>query len=84
MCVCFMSFSDAKVVLDRDSPLYLEWSLDNILSPSSKVEVDGQMNLAVGEKEVKKVLLEQNVQGIAEVDIDPDRVEVIGCFSIFT
>ncbi|OVA01962.1 RNA recognition motif domain [Macleaya cordata] len=59
----------------KDAPLYLEWAPDNILSPSSTSEADAQNNGIVGEKDVKRVLLEQRVEGISEVDIDPDRVE---------
>nr|DAD24360.1 TPA_asm: hypothetical protein HUJ06_025824 [Nelumbo nucifera] len=58
----------------KDAPLYLEWAPENILSPSSTSETE-QTNDIVGEKDVKRVLLEQRVEGISEVDIDPDRVE---------
>lgn len=30
----------------------------------------------VGEHDAKKAILEQHVEGISDVDVDPDRVEV--------
>ncbi|XP_068634318.1 uncharacterized protein [Aristolochia californica] len=59
----------------KDAPLYLEWAPSDILVPGGKGEAESQKNPVVGEKEVKRILLEQSVQGISEVDIDPDRVE---------
>ncbi|KAG9455284.1 hypothetical protein H6P81_008188 [Aristolochia fimbriata] len=59
----------------RDAPLYLEWASSDILIPGSKGEAEPRKNSVVGEKEVKKILLEQSVQGIPEEDLDPDRVE---------
>ncbi|XP_058072276.1 multiple RNA-binding domain-containing protein 1 [Magnolia sinica] len=58
----------------KDGPLYLEWAPSNILSPSSKSETGGQKDV-IGEKDVKRVLLEQQVEEISEEDTDPDRVE---------
>jgi len=34
------------------------------------------MNGAIGENDAKRQILEQNVERITDVDIDPDRVEV--------
>lgn len=34
------------------------------------------MDAAVGEHDAKRVILEQSVEGISEMDIDPDRIEV--------
>ncbi|XP_043690007.1 multiple RNA-binding domain-containing protein 1-like isoform X2 [Telopea speciosissima] len=59
----------------KDAPLYLEWAPNNILSLSATSETKSQSNVIVGEKDVKRVLLEQRVEGLSEVDIDPDRVE---------
>ncbi|XP_077244389.1 nucleotide/nucleic acid binding protein [Tasmannia lanceolata] len=59
----------------KDAPLYLEWATDNILCSSSTTETDGKNNVIVSQQDVTRVLLEQHVQGISEVDIDPDRVE---------
>ena len=54
--------------------LYLEWAPSNILSPKTALETD-IVNNVVGEKEIKRVLLEQAVEA-PENDLDPDRVEV--------
>ena len=59
----------------RDRPLYLERAPSNILSSSTALKTEAQ-NDAVGEKDVKRVLIEQCVEGISGEDIDPDRVEV--------
>ncbi|KAK1304495.1 Polyadenylate-binding protein RBP47C' [Acorus calamus] len=59
----------------KDAPLYLEWAPSEILSLNPSSETDKQNNAVVGEKDVKKMLLEQSVEGISEEDIDPDRVE---------
>ncbi|XP_038980805.1 multiple RNA-binding domain-containing protein 1 [Phoenix dactylifera] len=58
----------------KDAPLYLEWAPADILSPNPTSESEEQKNV-VGEQNVKKVLLEQSVEGLPEEDIDPDRVE---------
>lgn len=59
----------------RDSPLYLEWAPDDILSPNATLGMDEEKN-TVGEKETKTVLLDQTVDEVSEVYLDPDRVEV--------
>ncbi|KAI3925857.1 hypothetical protein MKW92_019338 [Papaver armeniacum] len=59
----------------KDAPLYLEWAPGNILSPSSTSEADAQKYGVVGEKDVKRAIIEQGVEAISEVDVDPDRVE---------
>ncbi|RWR88657.1 RNA recognition motif domain-containing protein [Cinnamomum micranthum f. kanehirae] len=58
----------------KDRPLYLERAPSNILSSSTSLKTEAQNN-AVGEKDVKRVLIEQCVEGISGEDIDPDRVE---------
>ncbi|XAR56187.1 hypothetical protein NMG60_11036565 [Bertholletia excelsa] len=57
----------------KDAPLYLEWAPGNILDQSTPS--DDTNNNIVGENEVKRVLLEQQVKGIADADLDPDRIE---------
>ncbi|XP_059446252.1 multiple RNA-binding domain-containing protein 1 [Corylus avellana] len=58
----------------KDGPLYLEWAPDNILSQSSTSKTDEKDN-AIGEHDAKRVILEQQVEGLNDVDIDPDRIE---------
>ncbi|XP_009772604.1 multiple RNA-binding domain-containing protein 1 [Nicotiana sylvestris] len=55
----------------KDTPLYLEWAPGNILDQTS----DSKNTLIVGEDDAKRVLLEQQVEGITDPDVDPDRVE---------
>jgi multiple RNA-binding domain-containing protein 1 len=59
----------------RDTPLYLEWAPENILSPTS-APVDEEEKNEVGERIVTKANIEQTVEGVSAEDIDPDRVEV--------
>ncbi|TYJ13414.1 hypothetical protein E1A91_A10G050600v1 [Gossypium mustelinum] len=59
----------------KDAPLYLEWAPDNVLNKSSASEGDKKNNVAVGEHDVKRAILEQHVEGISDADIDPDRIE---------
>ncbi|KAL0352641.1 UNVERIFIED_CONTAM: putative RNA-binding protein 19 [Sesamum angustifolium] len=56
----------------KDAPLYLEWAPGNILSPTSPV---GD-NKVVGEHDVKRALLEQEVEETTDADVDLDRIEV--------
>ncbi|KAI4297016.1 hypothetical protein L6164_036928 [Bauhinia variegata] len=63
----------------KDAPLYLEWAPSNVLSQSSTSK-DNEMNSAVGANDVKRLILEQNVEGISDADIDPDRVEARSLF----
>ncbi|TVU15799.1 hypothetical protein EJB05_39337 [Eragrostis curvula] len=58
----------------KDTPLYLEWAPENILSPNS-THVDEDENTAVGERIVTKAIVEQTVEGVSAEEIDPDRVE---------
>nr|CAD1827624.1 unnamed protein product [Ananas comosus var. bracteatus] len=58
----------------QDAPLYLEWAPENIFCPTEPSACEEQKNV-VGEKNVKKVLVEESLEGIPEEDIDPDRVE---------
>lgn len=56
----------------KDAPLYLEWAPANILSQGT---VDNSSTNIVGEHDAKRFMLEQEVGGITDGDIDPDRVE---------
>ncbi|KAF5752818.1 multiple RNA-binding domain-containing protein 1-like isoform X2 [Tripterygium wilfordii] len=58
----------------KDAPLYLEWAPGDILSQNSASESDN-VNAVVGERDPKLVMLEQHVEGISDMDMDPDRVE---------
>ncbi|KAL7120560.1 hypothetical protein ACP275_02G129100 [Erythranthe tilingii] len=55
----------------KDAPLYLEWAPGNILSETSAV---GD-NEVVGGHDVKRALLEQQVEDTTDADVDPDRIE---------
>ncbi|KAK8664519.1 hypothetical protein V6N13_084305 [Hibiscus sabdariffa] len=59
----------------KDAPLYLEWAPDNVLNKSSATEGNKKSDAAVGEHDVKRAILEQQVEGISDADIDPDRIE---------
>ncbi|GAB2284110.1 hypothetical protein Dimus_018581 [Dionaea muscipula] len=59
----------------KDAPLYLEWAPNDVLSQSTSSRDQTKGNLTVGEHEVKKLLLEQVVEGILDVDVDPERIE---------
>ncbi|XP_064986006.1 multiple RNA-binding domain-containing protein 1-like [Musa acuminata AAA Group] len=58
----------------KDVPLYLEWAPGDILSSNPKSQ-NGEKISVIGEEHVKKVLLEQSVEGIPEEEIDPDKME---------
>ncbi|KAF8041941.1 hypothetical protein BT93_A0520 [Corymbia citriodora subsp. variegata] len=57
----------------KDAPLYLEWAPGNVLNPTTKS--NGNNRAVVGEQDAKRVLLEQHVEGLSDVDVDPDRIE---------
>lgn len=59
----------------RAAPLYLEWAPSDVLSPKSQSKND-EVNNGIAEKDVKRVILEKDVEKISDVDIDPDRIEV--------
>jgi multiple RNA-binding domain-containing protein 1 len=59
----------------RDTPLYLEWAPDNILSPTSTHVEEEEMN-TIGERIITKAIVDQTVEGVSAEEIDPDRVEV--------
>ncbi|KAL2317837.1 hypothetical protein Fmac_031713 [Flemingia macrophylla] len=63
----------------KDAPLYLEWAPSDILSQSSTSK-SNEMNGAIGENDAKRQILEQHVERISDVDIDPDRVEARSLF----
>ncbi|XP_060191677.1 uncharacterized protein LOC132621427 isoform X2 [Lycium barbarum] len=54
----------------KDTPLYLEWAPGNILDQTSDSK-----NALIVEDDAKRVLLEQQVEGVTDADVDPDRVE---------
>ncbi|KAF7803955.1 multiple RNA-binding domain-containing protein 1 [Senna tora] len=58
----------------KDAPLYLEWAPSNILIHSSTSK-NNEKSGPIGEKDVKRQMLEQQVEGISYMDIDHDRVE---------
>ncbi|XP_066348229.1 uncharacterized protein [Miscanthus floridulus] len=58
----------------KDTPLYLEWAPENILSATS-APVDEEEKNEVGERIVTKANIEQTVEGVSAEEIDPDRVE---------
>ena len=64
----------------RDTPLYLEWAPDNILSPTS-THVEEEETNTIGERIITKAIVDQTVEGVSAEEIDPDRVEVGAAFS---
>lgn len=58
----------------KDTPLYLEWAPENILSPTS-APVDEEVKNEVGERILTKANIDQTVEGVSAEEIDPDRVE---------
>lgn len=60
----------------------MEWAPGNILSQNAPSGNDASRSVIVGEHDAKRMLLEQQVEGIAGVDIDPDRVEVCHFFVV--
>lgn len=56
-------------------PLYLEWAPSDVLSQSSTSKGNRKNDAVVGEHDAKRALLEQYMEGVTDVDIDPDRVE---------
>jgi multiple RNA-binding domain-containing protein 1 len=59
----------------KDAPLYLEWAPNNVINKAMKVDGNLKNTPIVDEDVVKRVLLEQHVEGIANDDVDLDRVE---------
>ncbi|CAI0461455.1 unnamed protein product [Linum tenue] len=81
--VIFLQPSDARTAFRglaykryKDAPLYLEWAPADILNPRSTSKDDQPSNAAADQDDVKRVMLEQSVEGISEADIDPDRIEI--------
>ncbi|CAK8561013.1 unnamed protein product [Lathyrus sativus] len=80
--VVFLEPAEAKAAFKglaykryKDTLLYLEWAPSNVVSPK-----DNEMNSGIGEKDVKRQILEQDVERISDVEIDPDRVEARSMF----
>ncbi|KAK1422809.1 hypothetical protein QVD17_18098 [Tagetes erecta] len=59
----------------KDAPLYLEWAPDDILSGDPMAVTDEKETPVVGEHETKRALLEQQMEGTVDADIDTERVE---------
>lgn len=59
----------------KDAPLYLEWAPDDILSEDPNFINDEKESNVVGEHETKRALLEQQLEGKEDVEIDTERVE---------
>uniref|UniRef100_A0ACD5YZU6 Uncharacterized protein n=1 Tax=Avena sativa TaxID=4498 RepID=A0ACD5YZU6_AVESA len=58
----------------KDTPLYLEWAPDDILSPTS-THVEEEDTKTIGERIITKAIVDQTVEGVSAEEIDPDRVE---------
>lgn len=56
--------------------MYLEWAPSDVLSQSSTSKGNQKNDAVVGEHDAKRALLEQQLEGVTDADIDPDRVEV--------
>ncbi|GMN60320.1 hypothetical protein TIFTF001_029406 [Ficus carica] len=59
----------------KGAPLYLQWAPANVLLQSSTSEDNEKSDTVVGEHDAKRVILEQHLEGISDVDADPDRVQ---------
>jgi hypothetical protein len=55
-----------SVVQCRDAPLYLEWAPSNVLNQKSTSK-GNEMNSRIGEKDVKRQILEQDVERISDI-----------------
>lgn len=64
--------------------MYLEWAPANVLSESSTSDGNKKIGPIVGEHDAKKAVLEQYMEGISDVDVDPDRVEVWHLHAFFS
>lgn len=77
--VVFLEPGDARAAFKglaykryKDAPLYLEWAPADILSQDPTAVADENETLIV---ENKRALLEQQLEGTADADIDTERVE---------
>ena len=61
----------------------MEWAPSDILTPKSTY-INDEVNIGIGEKDVKRVILEKDVERISDADIDPDRIEVWPIFTILS
>ncbi|TQD91242.1 hypothetical protein C1H46_023168 [Malus baccata] len=71
--VVFLEPADAQAAFKGTSAT--KWAPGNVLSPSSTTESIEKNTAVVGEHDVKRVMLQQYVGRIADVDADLDRVE---------
>lgn len=56
--------------------MYLEWAPDDILSEDPMNVTDEKDTHIVGEHQTQRALLEQQLEGTEDADIDTERVEV--------
>ncbi|KAM0071974.1 putative RNA recognition motif domain, nucleotide-binding alpha-beta plait domain superfamily [Helianthus debilis subsp. tardiflorus] len=80
--VVFLEPGDARAAFKglaykryKDAPLYLEWAPDDILSGGQVDVTDEKETPIVGEQQTKRALLEQQLEGTEDADIDTERVE---------
>ncbi|KAF5811229.1 putative RNA recognition motif domain, nucleotide-binding alpha-beta plait domain superfamily [Helianthus annuus] len=80
--VVFLEPGDARAAFKclaykryKDAPLYLEWAPDDILSGDQVGVTDEKETPIVGEQQTKRALLEQQLEGTDDADIDTERVE---------
>ncbi|KAL8236003.1 hypothetical protein R6Q59_017084 [Mikania micrantha] len=64
----------------KDAPLYLEWAPDDILSEVPIDATDEKETPIMGEHQTKRALLEQQLEGIEDTDIDTERIEARSLF----
>ncbi|KAK1420340.1 hypothetical protein QVD17_21855 [Tagetes erecta] len=80
--VVFLEPGDARAAFKglaykryKDAPLYLEWAPDDILSEVPENEAVEKETHIMGEHQTKRALLEQQLEGTEDADIDTERVE---------
>nr|XP_043622445.1 multiple RNA-binding domain-containing protein 1 [Erigeron canadensis] len=80
--VVFLEPGEARAALKnlaykryKDAPLYLEWAPSDILSEDPRGVTEEDELPAVGQHETKRALLERELEGTTESDIDTERVE---------
>ena len=72
----YSSVSDILSCLSfRDSILYLEWAPSNILC-QDPVPSDNSKDMAIEDPETKRVLLEQQLEEMNQVEFDSNGAEV--------
>ncbi|CAA2964808.1 multiple RNA-binding domain-containing 1 isoform X1 [Olea europaea subsp. europaea] len=71
----FASFKGLHCMCYKGALLYLELVPDYVLSQNPISVDDSNSNVIVDELDSNKVLLDQQVEDITDVDVDPDRIE---------